>query len=550
MQHSRRRLSSFMTALGSAMAALVLLPAAIGATVSLVATEHRIVDWTLRHRPDGSFTLGWVEALDNATRDSATWLRHFDTSGAPLGPAMAVAQPPDIYGIDFAADGLGNELAVLQARIPSGPLNFHDEVRAVALSATGSELWPAVLLAVTTEQWDFVADVDVVPAPGGGWIVVWLEYHHQGLPQWHVKSRFVALATGEATPPVEVAGAGGLMREQLALATDGAQTVAVWREQEAGPNEARLVSRTLNGVGVPNASLVDLAVLGGVEPPVTSLDIDSWGVGQFFLTWSEFVGAGDVQVRGVAYSPGAPTEAPVELARHPGYLSQYGSTVAVDHRGRALVAWYETPVDASVPSAMMRQERLVTGSPLSEPAPIATLDTDVRGFTSSITPGGSWAIAWPKTGLFFPFDVIGIDAELGQTHGGCEPSDEALCLSSGRFLATATFHDHLGRDGVGQAVALTPESGTFWFFTPANVELVVKVVDACGHPDFRDFWVYASGLTDVEVTLTVVDTWTGEVWERETDLGEPFPPILDSQAFHTCDAVPLTGSRIRAYIGR
>lgn len=90
-------------------------------------------------------------------------------------------------------------------------------------------------------------------------------------------------------------------------------------------------------------------------------------------------------------------------------------------------------------------------------------------------------------------------------------------------------------------MALTPESGTFWFFTAANVELILKVVDACGHPDFRDFWVYASGLTDVEVTLTVVDTWTGEVWERQTDLGEPFPPVLDSQAFHTCEAVPIGG---------
>ena len=75
-----------------------------------------------------------------------------------------------------------------------------------------------------------------------------------------------------------------------------------------------------------------------------------------------------------------------------------------------------------------------------------------------------------------------------------------------------------------------------------NTELIVKVVDACSHPDFHDFWVYASGLTDVAVTLTVVDTWTGETWERETVLGEPFPPVLDSQAFHTCAALPALGS--------
>ncbi|MEO7793453.1 MAG: hypothetical protein ABIV06_01665, partial [Thermoanaerobaculia bacterium] len=104
--------------------------------------------------------------------------------------------------------------------------------------------------------------------------------------------------------------------------------------------------------------------------------------------------------------------------------------------------------------------------------------------------------------------------------------------------ASATFHDHLGRDGVGQAVALTPESGTFWFFTAANVELILKVVDACALDPFHNFWVYASGLTDVEVTLTVVDTWTGEIWERSTQLGEPFPVTLDSDAFQTCSALP------------
>ena len=85
---------------------------------------------------------------------------------------------------------------------------------------------------------------------------------------------------------------------------------------------------------------------------------------------------------------------------------------------------------------------------------------------------------------------------------------------------------------------LTDESGSFWFFAPANIEILVKVVDACSHPEFRNIWIFASGLTNVAVTLTVVDSWTGESWERSTTLGEPFPPILDSQAFYVCDAVP------------
>ena len=33
-------------------------------------------------------------------------------------------------------------------------------------------------------------------------------------------------------------------------------------------------------------------------------------------------------------------------------------------------------------------------------------------------------------------------------------------------------------------------------------------------------------------------------------LGEPFPPILDSQAFHTCDAVPIAGPMSQVDFGR
>ena len=39
---------------------------------------------------------------------------------------------------------------------------------------------------------------------------------------------------------------------------------------------------------------------------------------------------------------------------------------------------------------------------------------------------------------------------------------------------------------------------------------MIKVVDACGLAGFDNFWVFATGLTNVEVTLDVVDTWTGD----------------------------------------
>lgn len=146
-------------------------------------------------------------------------------------------------------------------------------------------------------------------------------------------------------------------------------------------------------------------------------------------------------------------------------------------------------------------------------------------------PGSAWL-------LCFAVGTAGIGAEPGTVEGACQPSDTALCLTGDRFRVESSFHDHLGNDGLGHAVALSAESGTFWFFTSANVELIIKVVDACSLPHFHNFWVYVTGLTDVEVHLTVVDTWTQAVWERQTSVGEPFPSILDSQAFATCGASP------------
>ncbi len=43
-----------------------------------------------------------------------------------------------------------------------------------------------------------------------------------------------------------------------------------------------------------------------------------------------------------------------------------------------------------------------------------------------------------------------------------------------------------------------------------NVEVVVKVLNGCS-PPFNHYWVFASGLTNVAVELTVTDTQTGEV---------------------------------------
>ncbi len=114
----------------------------------------------------------------------------------------------------------------------------------------------------------------------------------------------------------------------------------------------------------------------------------------------------------------------------------------------------------------------------------------------------------------------------------CTPSDTALCLADSRFKVEATYTTTEGGSGSGHAVMRTENTGYFWFFTSGNVEVVVKVLNACN--PFNRFWVFAGGLTNVQVVLKVTDTQNGAVRTYANPMSTPFQPIQDAAAFSTC----------------
>ncbi|HEX3130321.1 MAG TPA: CSLREA domain-containing protein [Thermoanaerobaculia bacterium] len=114
----------------------------------------------------------------------------------------------------------------------------------------------------------------------------------------------------------------------------------------------------------------------------------------------------------------------------------------------------------------------------------------------------------------------------------CQPDATTLCLGAGdRFRVTARWAAR-GDEGDGFSIPLAADTGSFWFFSPANVELTVKILDACSSYD--RFWVFASGLTNVRVDIKVEDTLSGQTWTYRNPAGTPFRPRLDANAFHTC----------------
>jgi pimeloyl-ACP methyl ester carboxylesterase len=123
----------------------------------------------------------------------------------------------------------------------------------------------------------------------------------------------------------------------------------------------------------------------------------------------------------------------------------------------------------------------------------------------------------------------GIDG--GETTA-CVPGPTVLCLGGigdKRFQVEVSWKDFQGNTGKGTLVpGASDASGLFWFFAPDNWELLVKVLDGCAVNGHR--WVFSAATTNVEYTLKVTDTRTGESAIWTNPLGRSSPAVTDTDA--------------------
>lgn len=89
----------------------------------------------------------------------------------------------------------------------------------------------------------------------------------------------------------------------------------------------------------------------------------------------------------------------------------------------------------------------------------------------------------------------------------------------------------LAQSSLFSATDPAEEPGQLWFFTPDDWEMLVTVIDGCSFNDH--FWVFAAATTDVEYSLAVTDTQSGES-RAFGNAGRPADPIMDTSAFSTC----------------
>jgi hypothetical protein len=115
--------------------------------------------------------------------------------------------------------------------------------------------------------------------------------------------------------------------------------------------------------------------------------------------------------------------------------------------------------------------------------------------------------------------------------GPCSPTATEICLNNDRFRVQALYQT-ADQGGQAHTVKLTADSGYLWFFSETNIEAVVKVLNGCGVNN--RYWVFAAGLTNVRVVLSVTDTQLGTSKVYVNPLNTAFPPIQDTSALASC----------------
>lgn len=165
---------------------------------------------------------------------------------------------------------------------------------------------------------------------------------------------------------------------------------------------------------------------------------------------------------------------------------------------------------ASLPKAIGPGERIVFDVDL--------VPTQLGNFQSFLSVNGG--------------DLWDLDASVAPVIS-CTPGTAVTCLADDRFQTRVFWRTQFGTRGPAPLVPVTSDdSGLFYFFDQNNWELLLKVLNGC--PVNNHFWVFAGATTNVEVTVTVVDTQTQDVKTYFNPLGNPAPPVQDTSAFATC----------------
>jgi hypothetical protein len=455
--------------------------------------------------------------------------RTYDPQGVPLGPERRLELSTQIFDrAPSAALAAGGRLTVVWSaeNLATQTTDIRARVFDLDLAPLGGEV--VVAAGGFSQRLD---RPDAAAQPGGGTVVVWARL---GLD-------FSGLAIEGRRLDAAAAPLGGIFRvDQSDAELDGDPAVAAdaagdflvaWESFAATAEGDDVLARGFDAAAQPLGPQfrVHLASADVQDSPAVAAAAG----GAYLVAWESRATAGTgpgVYARGVtAAGPLGVSESRVNVAT----TGQQSDPAASAGGGGFAVAWQRTEATASgvwlrsfdlagVPQG--GEQRVDTTPGLHDGQPVVAGDG-----------AGDSFVAWNRRDADFERQIFG-RRYLAPLPTECVPGPTVLCLLGGRFQVEVAWHDqHNGGSGVGTAVPQTDQTGLFWFFNAANIELVVKVLD--GRPVNGHFWVFYGALSDVEYVLTVTDVGAGERRFYHNDPGD-LCGVGDAAAF----PLPAPGS--------
>ena len=108
----------------------------------------------------------------------------------------------------------------------------------------------------------------------------------------------------------------------------------------------------------------------------------------------------------------------------------------------------------------------------------------------------------------------------------CAAATGSVNLQANRFQVSATWGSGSGlAPAQVNCGATTDQTAYFYWTDPGNTELIIKLLDFCA---MNSTWsVYANGVTDREVAITITDRYTARSWTGHNSLNQGFVLIRD-----------------------
>ena len=504
------------------LAALVafLAPAAAGASLEPAGDRQAIETASLCNNEDpavaalaaGGFVIAWNDA-------DSLFAQRLDAAGKPLGPALALAagSPRAVEVVGFA--GGGYAVAWFDPSRTKVLARFVD-----GAGVPGDEL---VVGSAGPNSGDGFGGLDATRGPGGTLAVAW--------------------TSGESVLLRELRADGSALTPQAYLVeayfhVTGFRSAAFSPAIMVAPDDSLLVFWILGSLlpywndsgSVEGKRLVHGEPAAGGYAVVREVDGAGAGRelegaiaadGSYLLAWalSEYSGlplpppgGPKVQVRGF-FAADTPRGAPVVIDAGHSHESAALSVVAVPSGG--FVVGWQTEQLAELPpfnTFVLAREVDPAGVPRGPIADLTVFSYGQARPDLAVAPDGLLLAAWQD----LPNPFLGPACLNPQVQVSVRPFRSAggLSLHGGRFELTLEYFDpRRGLAGSGRGVALTSDSGYFWFFDSGNVEVVVKVLD--GRAVNGRWWFFWGGLTDLGLRLTLRDTATGATKTYESAPG-------------------------------